>query len=109
MAPLADADSFYPSSDTLRSAATVASDCSTPLTPTFSLRGHNRWPSSSSSLASSPPAYDALEALSSSIKLPKLTEEPVERDVEYDEDVDVDMLDDICSCKFDSERGEILN
>lgn len=106
MIPLADSAVTHPPSDTSRSHATVSSDCSTPQTPTFSVYGHNRHPSSNSSLGSSPPAHDALESMSSSVKLPKLTEEPIERDVEDEMDADVDMMDDIalCLCKSGSIR-----
>ncbi|KAF2273221.1 uncharacterized protein EI97DRAFT_164580 [Westerdykella ornata] len=63
-----------------------ASGCSTPPTPAHSVRGHFRYPSSSSSLSSTPPNHDSFDLLNASGKLPKLTEEPVERE-------DVDMLD----------------
>ncbi|KAF2656774.1 hypothetical protein K491DRAFT_677735 [Lophiostoma macrostomum CBS 122681] len=70
-----------------------ASDCSTPPTPSHSSRGHIRYPSSISSLSSSPPAHDPFEGPNASGKLPKLTEEPVERDDEY-----VTVSPDCCSC-----------
>ncbi|KAF2266664.1 hypothetical protein CC78DRAFT_577976 [Lojkania enalia] len=60
-----------------------ASDCSTPPTPSISSRAHLRHPSSNSSLSSSPPAHEPIEVPNSSGKLPKLTEEPVEREDEY--------------------------
>ena len=60
-----------------------ASECSTPPTPSYTSRGHLRHPSSASSLSSSPPVYDAIEAPNSSGKLPKLTEEPIEREYDF--------------------------
>ena len=60
-----------------------ASECSTPPTPSMYSRGHFRFPSSASSLSSSPPTYETIEPPNSSGKLPKLTEEPVEREYDY--------------------------
>jgi hypothetical protein len=60
-----------------------ASECSTPPTPSMHSRGHFRFPSSTSSLSSSPPTHEAIEPPNSSGKLPKLTEEPVEREYDY--------------------------
>lgn len=60
-----------------------ASECSTPPTPSLYSRGHFRFPSSASSLSSSPPTHDPIEPPNSSGKLPKLTEEPVEREYDY--------------------------
>lgn len=70
------ASSVYSSAD---SGFYSVSECSTPPTPSFHC-GHLRFPSSTSSLSSSPPAHDPIEAPNGSGKLPKLTEEPVERD-----------------------------
>jgi len=61
-----------------------ASECSTPPTPSF-YRGHLRFPSSNSSLSSSPPTYDPIDGPNASGKLPKLAEEPVEREDDYPE------------------------
>ncbi|KAF1960143.1 hypothetical protein CC80DRAFT_544599 [Byssothecium circinans] len=58
-----------------------ASECSTPPTPSF-YRGHLRFPSSTSSLSSSPPTHDPIEGPNSSGKLPKLTED-VEQEDDY--------------------------
>lgn len=60
-----------------------ASECSTPPTPGF-YRGHLRFPSSTSSLSSSPPSYDLADPLgpNASGKLPQLTED-VEREEDY--------------------------
>ncbi|EON68886.1 hypothetical protein W97_08144 [Coniosporium apollinis CBS 100218] len=60
----------------------TASECSTPLTPTFSLRGHSRFPSSTSSLSSSPPLFEHPDVGASATKLPQLTEEPVDQEAE---------------------------
>lgn len=60
-----------------------ASECSTPPTPSHYSRGHFRFPSSASSLSSSPPTHDIVEAPNASGKLPKLTEEPVEQEYHY--------------------------
>lgn len=70
-----------------------ASECSTPPTPSQPSR-HFRFPSSTSSLSSSPPTHDAIEPPSSSGKLPKLTEEPVERNYSFGDDETCR-----CSCK----------
>ncbi|KAK5164998.1 hypothetical protein LTR04_001561 [Oleoguttula sp. CCFEE 6159] len=59
-----------------------ASDTSSPLTPTFSSRGHTRWPSSSSSLASTPPVYESMGPPTD--KLPDVVEDPSEREDEFD-------------------------
>ncbi|KAH8730047.1 hypothetical protein GQ44DRAFT_607176 [Phaeosphaeriaceae sp. PMI808] len=59
------------------------SECSTPPTPSMHSRGHFRFPSSTSSLSSSPPAHEIIEPPSSTKKLPKLTEEPIEREYDY--------------------------
>ncbi|KAJ4365282.1 hypothetical protein N0V83_008901 [Neocucurbitaria cava] len=59
-----------------------ASECSTPPTPSYPTRGHLRFPSAASSLSSSPPTHEPVEPPNAG-KLPKLTEEPVER--EFDE------------------------
>lgn len=59
-----------------------ASECSTPPTPSF-YRGHLRFPSSTSSLSSSPPSYEPVDLPpNSSGKLPQLTED-VEREEDY--------------------------
>jgi hypothetical protein len=72
-----------------------SSECSTPPTPSMHLRGHFRFPSSTSSLSSSPPTHDAIEPPNSSGKLPKLTEEPIERESNYGNEDPYR-----CSCKF---------
>ncbi|KAJ4987270.1 hypothetical protein SVAN01_07281 [Stagonosporopsis vannaccii] len=60
-----------------------ASDCSTPPTPSLYARGHFRFPSSASSLSSSPPTHEIVDAPNASGKLPKLTEEPIEQEFHY--------------------------
>ncbi|CAI6338377.1 unnamed protein product [Periconia digitata] len=76
-----------------------ASECSTPPTPSFQ-HGHLRFPSSASSLSSSPPTQECvLDAANASGKLPQLTED-VEREDDYitvspyRPSLDMDMLDD---------------
>ncbi|KAF2872511.1 hypothetical protein BDV95DRAFT_606117 [Massariosphaeria phaeospora] len=76
-----------------------ASECSTPPTPGFGSRGHYRFPSSTSSLSTSPPTHDPADAPNPSGKLPQLTEEPVEREDDYVTDVsDVTVVPDRCEC-----------
>lgn len=56
-----------------------ASECSTPLSQTFSANGHVRHSSSLSSLSSSPPSsYEHLDSMTGSSKLPRLPEDPSE-------------------------------
>jgi hypothetical protein len=90
--------SFEPTSSiysTADSGFYSASECSTPPTPSKHSRGHFRFPSSTSSLSSSPPTHDAIEPPNSSGKLPKLTEEPLEREYDYGTEDPYR-----CSCKF---------
>ncbi|KAF2759784.1 hypothetical protein EJ05DRAFT_484693 [Pseudovirgaria hyperparasitica] len=87
-----------PSTESFHSSATTASDCSTPITPTFSVRGHNRFPSSTSSLGSSPPMHDPTDASSMSAKLPKLTEEPLERENSLMDDTGMLVDEEMCLC-----------
>jgi hypothetical protein len=75
-----------------------ASECSTPPTPSQYTRGHFRFPSSASSLSSSPPTYEPTEPPNSSGKLPKLTEEPLEREYDYGSEDPYR-----CSCKLQCE------
>ncbi len=62
--------------------SSTGSECSTPLTPTFSLRGHSRFPSSTSSLSSSPPVFEHSDLGASATKLPQLAEEPVDQEID---------------------------
>ncbi|KAF2833831.1 hypothetical protein CC86DRAFT_15570 [Ophiobolus disseminans] len=78
--------SSEPNSSVLSSADSgfySASECSTPPTPSMHSRGHFRFSSSTSSLSSSPPTHEPIEPPNSSGKLPKLTEEPLEREYDY--------------------------
>ncbi|KAI9815119.1 MAG: hypothetical protein M1827_002962 [Pycnora praestabilis] len=60
-----------------------ASEQQSPNTPTFSARGHSRYPSSTSSLASSPTTYDQMDSTPAGKRvLPDLKEEPQEREDE---------------------------
>ena len=72
-----------------------ASECSTPPTPSLYARGHFRFPSSASSLSSSPPTHEIVEAPNASGKLPKLTEEPIEQEYHYGTE-DIHR----CSCRL---------
>lgn len=65
------------------SRSSIASDLSSPNTPTFSLRGHSRVPSSTSSVASSPAFRESTEGLGSPKRpLTNVQEDPFERDEE---------------------------
>ncbi|KIW05209.1 uncharacterized protein PV09_03752 [Verruconis gallopava] len=89
-----------------------ASDLSGPTTPTFSVRGHSRFPSSGSSMTSNStsPVYEHIDNLGSTCKLPmpQLPEEPAENeeDVCPRDDHPVDSFD---SYRFDDvDRSTIL-
>ena len=61
------------------------SDLPSPTTPTFSLRGHGRFPSSSSSLASSPVVRESMDGFGSGKRpLTEVKEEPLERDDDFE-------------------------
>jgi hypothetical protein len=81
-----------------------ASECSTPPTPSQYIRGHFRFPSSASSLSSSPPTYDPADAPNASGKLPKLTEEPFEREYDF---IGEDVY--RCSCKSSMHTGRVYH
>ena len=67
------------------SQSSPASDLPSPSTPTFSLRGHARFPSSTSSLASSPVMRESMDGFGSAKRpLTEVEEEPPERDDDYD-------------------------
>ena len=73
------------------SRSTSSPDRSSPVTPTFSLRGHGRFPSSTSSLASSPAMRESMDGFCSGKRpLTEVKEEPQERDDDYEM---VDSLD----------------
>ena len=60
------------------------SDYPSPTTPTFSLRGHSRLPSSSSSTPSSPNMRESIEAFGSASRpLTDVKEEPLDKDEDY--------------------------
>ena len=61
--------------------SSAGSTTSSPLTPTFSTRGHSRWPSSSSSLVTNPDS----PANPNKTQLHDLVEDPSERDDSFDE------------------------
>lgn len=67
----------------LSQTSTASSDHS-PVTPTFSLRGHFRFPSSTSSLASSPPLRSSMEGFAAKRPLTEVREEPQEREGEVE-------------------------
>lgn len=64
---------------------TVSSDLPSPLTPTSSTRGHSRFPSSTSSLPSSPVVRESMDGFAPcKTPLTDVKEEPQERDDDYD-------------------------
>jgi hypothetical protein len=77
-------DVTLPADLSFHSGSYYTSDSSAPPTPTFSLRGHSRFPSSSSSLTSlsTSPTFEHVDVCGSASKLPmpKLAEEPTEND-----------------------------
>ncbi|KAJ4361283.1 hypothetical protein N0V95_001985 [Ascochyta clinopodiicola] len=79
-----------------------ASECSTPPTPSLYARGHFRFPSSASSLSSSPPTHDIIDAANASGKLPKLTEEPIEQEYHYGNE-------ETHRCSCDTDNGHETN
>lgn len=65
--------------------SSTSSDYPSPVTPTFSLRGHSRFPSSTSSLASSPILCDSMDTFGSGKRpLTDVKEEPQERDEDFE-------------------------
>lgn len=67
------------------SQAAVSSSLPSPVTPTFSLRGHGRFPSSTSSPASSPVLRDSMDGFGSGKRpLTEVKEEPLEREDDYE-------------------------
>ncbi|KAI4088002.1 MAG: hypothetical protein LQ344_006377 [Seirophora lacunosa] len=67
------------------SQSSTSSDFPSPITPTFSTRGHSRFPSSTSSLASSPPMRDSTDGFGAGKRpLTEVREEPLERDEDYE-------------------------
>ena len=67
------------------SQSSISSDYPSPTTPTFSTRGHSRFPSSTSSLASSPVLRDSIDAFGVSKRpLTEVREEPHEPDEDHE-------------------------
>ncbi len=67
------------------SQATTSSSLPSPVTPTFSLRGHGRFPSSTSSPASSPVMRDSMDGFGSGKRpLTEVKEEPLEPEDDYE-------------------------
>lgn len=67
------------------SSSTSSAEIPSPTTPTFSLRGHSRFPSSSSSLASSPIVRESMDGFGPQKRpLTEVKEEPHERESDYE-------------------------
>jgi hypothetical protein len=90
-----------------------ASDVPSPVTPTFSTRGHLRYPSSASSIessyhtsvAESPSSPTFIVSKTSKRSLPDVQEEPQERDEDFDMfDDDNELYE--CLCKYCLVRGQ---
>ncbi|KAL8983219.1 MAG: hypothetical protein Q9177_005039 [Variospora cf. flavescens] len=80
--PLMTSDAGHPLQ---LSQSSTSSDYPSPITPTFSARGHSRFPSSTSSLASSPPMRDSMDGFGAGKRpLTEVREEPLERDEDYE-------------------------
>ncbi len=66
------------------SRSSTMSEYPSPTTPTFSLRGHSRLPSSNSSAPSSPNMRESIEAYGSASRpLTDVKEEPLDKDEDY--------------------------
>lgn len=82
------------------SQSSTSSDMPSPVTPTFSLRGHIRYPSSTSSLASSPVLHDSMDGFGTPKRpLTDVKEEPLEREEGF-EMVNSFRYDSGCQCEF---------
>lgn len=81
-----------------------ASEIPSPVTPTFSTRGHLRYPSSASSIESSPSSPTFIGTKTSKRSLPDVQEEPQEREEDFDIFDDENELD-YCLCKSNGWRG----
>ncbi|KAL9025300.1 MAG: hypothetical protein Q9196_005850 [Gyalolechia fulgens] len=67
------------------SRSSTSPELPSPITPTFSARGHSRLPSSTSSLNSSPPMRDSMDGFGVGKRpLTEVREEPLERDEDYE-------------------------
>ncbi|KAK4610040.1 hypothetical protein CLAFUW4_13678 [Fulvia fulva] len=87
--------------------SSAASTTSSPITPTFSARGHNRWPSSSSSLVTSPDSPAATPTSKS--PLGDLVEDPSERDDPFDDLRSTDEPLCICDTPWCEHRQESVS
>ena len=78
-----DSPSSTPPGNHLSRSSTL-SEFPSPTTPTFSLRGHSRLPSSNSSAPSSPNMRESIEAFGSASRpLTDVKEEPQDKDEDY--------------------------
>lgn len=68
----------------LSTSSTSSTDGPSPTTPTFSLRGHSRFSSSTSSLASSPIMRESMDGFGPQKRLTKVKEEPQEREDDFE-------------------------
>lgn len=69
----------------LSTSSTSSTDIPSPTTPTFSLRNHSRFPSSTSSLASSPIMRESMDGFGAPKRpLTDVKEEPQEREDDYE-------------------------
>lgn len=74
-------DANMSSPNSVTSQSPTVSDLPSPSTPNFSVRGHARFPSSNSSLASSPVVRESIDSFGSPKRpLTEVKEEPIERD-----------------------------
>jgi len=88
------------------SQSSTSSEVASPVTPTFSLRGHTRYPSSTSSLASSPQMRESMDGFGTAKRpLTDVKEEPFEREDDFEiiDSFRSDfMTDSGCQCELDS-------
>ena len=90
------------------SQSSTSSDMPSPVTPTFSLRGHTRYPSSTSSLASSPVLHDSMDGFGTPKRpLTDVKEEPLEREEGF-EMVNSFSNDSGCQCEFTTRGGVVV-
>ena len=88
--------------------SSTSSDMPSPVTPTFSLRGHTRYPSSTSSLASSPVLHDSMDGFGTPKRpLTDVKEEPHEREEGF-EMVNSLSSDSGCQCEFATRAGAVV-
>jgi carbohydrate-binding DOMON domain-containing protein len=104
------------SSSSFYSQTSSASDVPSPVTPTFSNRGHLRYPSSASSIEStfhtsttdSPSSPTFASSKTGKRSLPDVQEEPQERDEDFDMFDDASELYD-CLCKSSYAAPSVVN